>query len=76
MESKSLEGRVTLLENELRGLPTRVGALEIQVTAVAVQLGEEGAHGLERFRGQRGRGVVIEVDHTSLLSSPPECSRS
>lgn len=40
MEGKSLEERVTLLENELRGLPERVGALETQVTAVVVQAAE------------------------------------
>jgi hypothetical protein len=31
---------VTLLENELRGLPERVGALETQVTRVVVQVAE------------------------------------
>ena len=35
---ESLEERVTLLENELRGLPERVGELETQVTAVVVQV--------------------------------------
>ena len=40
MERKSLEERVTLLENELRGLPERVGAVGTQVTAVVVQAAE------------------------------------
>jgi len=40
MEEESLEERVTLLENELRGLPERVAAVETQVTAVVVQAAE------------------------------------
>jgi len=40
MQTKSLEERVTLLENELRELPERVGTLETQVTAVVVQVAE------------------------------------
>jgi archaellum component FlaC len=37
MPRKSLEERVTLLENELRGLPERVGALETRVTSLTAQ---------------------------------------
>jgi chromosome segregation ATPase len=37
MELKSLEVRVTLLENELRGLPERVGVLETRVTSLTEQ---------------------------------------
>jgi len=37
MEPKSLEVRVTLLENELRGLPERVGSLETRVTTLTEQ---------------------------------------
>ena len=40
MERTSLGERVTLLENELRGVPERVGALETQVTAVVVQVAD------------------------------------
>jgi len=47
MESRSLEERVTLLENDLRGLPDRVSALETQVTAVVVEVAE--------FRDEVGR---------------------
>ena len=40
MESRSLKERVTLLENDLRGLPERVGALETQATGVVAQFAE------------------------------------
>jgi uncharacterized alpha-E superfamily protein len=37
MQPKSLEDRVTLLENNLRGLPERVGSLETRVTELTVE---------------------------------------
>jgi hypothetical protein len=37
MQPRSLEDRVTLLENNLRGLPERVGSLETLVTELTVE---------------------------------------
>ena len=37
MQPKSLEDRVTLLENKLQGLPERVGALDVRVTELTVE---------------------------------------
>jgi len=37
MQPRSLEDRVTLLENNLRGLPERVGSLETKVTELTVE---------------------------------------
>jgi len=39
MQPRSLEDRVTLLENKLQGLPERVGGVEVRLGAVEVRLG-------------------------------------
>jgi hypothetical protein len=66
MEGKSLEERVTLLENELRGLPERVGAVETQVTAGVVQTAEFREEVRDKFEQVRGefsgvRGEISDV---------------
>jgi hypothetical protein len=59
MESKPLEERVTLLENDLRGLRESVGALDTQVTAVVVQSAE--------FRDEvRGEFSSMRAEMTSM----------
>ena len=61
MESRSLGERVTLLENDLRGLPERVGALETQVTVVVTQCAE--------FRDEvRGEFSFVRAAMTSMRS--------
>ena len=54
MEGKSLEERVTLLENELRGLPAQVGALGTQVTAVTARVAEFRDEVRDKFDDVRG----------------------
>ena len=69
MEGKSLEERVTLLENELRGVPDRIGTLETQVTAVVLHVAELREE-MSSMRGEmtslRGEMTAMRGDMSSL----------
>ncbi len=60
MDAKSLEDRVTLLENELRGLPGRVGAVETQVTALTEQYVQFRLEVRDEFSATRA--LIAKVD--------------
>src|SRR5215468_3973497 len=66
MESRSLEERVTLLENDLRGLPERVGALETQVTAVVTQFAEFRDEVRGEFSSVRAAMTSMRADMASM----------
>jgi chromosome segregation ATPase len=66
VEGKSLEERVTLLENELRGLPDRVGTLETQVTAVVLQAAEFREEVRAEFSSVRGDLSSVREEMTSM----------
>ena len=59
MAERSIEERVALLENELRGLPERLGALEMRVASLdgqfqqfRIEVGDEFAAVRREFREQ------------------------
>ena len=76
MAQKPVEDRVSLLENNLRGLPDRVGALEVRVTELdrqfqqfRVEVRDEFSSTREQIRdGDEGTRRLMRVLHEDLVA--------